>query len=421
MIKTRKREAAQASNVFQFNLAGLILFSLALIAGAAGTTYKLAEVPRHKLAEAFAVDPNDKTRSVHSGPWGDLVTRDIELERPAEYLNAEVSQPQPETWTFTGLNCGQVKSLLAKDGLTSAQVAAVFASGAVQEDKTGTRIKPAPDFLLSLDSATRGKLYLALAGLGVNLYLDYPYIFPADNINSIYASPLLNPDDIALLKRLVYANGTATQMSDYDLLLCEIPTAERRVALAKALSRQHAVFAGISIKPDTDIDKIATYWSNVPNVRFVDIRPLLESLKALPEGGNLSLLYLLPKFARDRLYTFPLPPQPGDPLEDCHWTTFNFSNETPENRFNDPDFAVQYISRNYYQITAPSLYGDVLLLMNDKNEIKHSAMYLADDLVFTKNGNNYRQPWMIMRIPDLLATYPATPPMHAVYIRNKVD
>ena len=61
-----------------------------------------------------------------------------------------------------------------------------------------------------------------------------------------------------MLKRLVYANGTATQMSDYDLLLCEIPTAERRVALAKALSRQHAVFAGISIKPDTDIDKIAT-------------------------------------------------------------------------------------------------------------------------------------------------------------------
>ena len=55
------------------------------------------------------------------------------------------------------------------------------------------------------------------------------------------------------------------------------------------------------------------------------------------------------------------------------------------------------------------MYGDILLLMNDRNEIKHSAVYLADDLVFTKNGNNYRQPWMLMHIPDLLATYPATP------------
>jgi hypothetical protein len=63
--------------------------------------------------------------------------------------------------------------------------------------------------------------------------------------------------------------------------------------------------------------------------------------------------------------------------------------------------------------------GDILLLMNDKNEIKHSAVYLADDLVFTKNGNNYRQPWMIMHIPDLLATYPNSPPMRRIYMRTK--
>ncbi len=59
--------------------------------------------------------------------------------------------------------------------------------------------------------------------------------------------------------------------------------------------------------------------------------------------------------------------------------------------------------------------------MNDKNEIKHSAVYLADDLVFTKNGNNYRQPWMLMHIANLLATYPASPPMKAIYMRMKID
>jgi len=135
----------------------------------------------------------------------------------------------------------------------------------------------------------------------------------------------------------------------------------------------------------------------------------------------LSLFYLLPKFARNRLYTFPLPPQAGEPTMDCHWSTFNFSNDTPDNRFNDPNFAVEYIRKNYYQIAAPSQYGDVLLLMNDHNEVKHSAVFLADDIVFTKNGNNYRQPWMLMRIPDLLATYPATPPMKPVYMRRKTD
>jgi hypothetical protein len=191
--------------------------------------------------------------------------------------------------------------------------------------------------------------------------------------------------------------------------------------MARSLSRQSAVFAGLVITPDTDIDKLASYWGSVPNVRFTDIRPLMEALKALPEGGDLRLYYVLPKFARDRLYTFPLPPQDGEPMMDCHWTTFNFSNETPDNRFNDPDYAIQYIKKNYYQISAASQYGDILLLMNDKNEIKHSAVYLADDIVFTKNGNNYRQPWMLMHIPDLLASYPATPAMKPVYMRLKTN
>ncbi len=253
------------------------------------------------------------------------------------------------------------------------------------------------------------------------MYLDYPYIFPGDSLESVYEDTRLNPDDVALLKRLFYANGDARQMSDYPALLCQIPTVQRRVAMAQALSRQSAVFAGLVIKPDTDIDKVATYWGSMPNIRFTDIRPLMAALKALPEGGNLSLFYLLPKFARDRLYTFPLPAQSGDPVMDCHWSTFNFSNDTPDNRFNDPNFAIEYIRKNYYQISAPSVYGDILLLMNDRNEIKHSAMFLADDLVFTKNGNNYRQPWMLMHIPDLLATYPATPAMKPIYMRLKVN
>lgn len=400
----------------------MIIFSLTLVGGASLVGFKLAARSRPDLVQdTLAVNPKDKSRSVHVGPWGELITRDIQLERPAEYLTEEVSSPQPETWTFNGLNVDAVKALLAKDGLSAEQISAAFGPSAVRSGNAGTEVTPSPDFLLSLDAGTRQKLYLAMAGKGVNLYVDYPFIFPTGTIDTIYADPRLNPEDVTLLKRLIYNNGDAKQLSDYLALMCRIPTVERRVALARALSRQSAVFAGLVIKPDTDIDKIAAYWGNVPNVRFTDIRPLLESLKALPEGGNLSLFYLLPKFARDRLYTFPLPPQPGDPVMDCHWSTFNFCNDTPDNRFNDPHYAVQYIQKNYYQIAAPSIYGDILLLMNDRNEIKHSAVYLADDIVFTKNGNNYRQPWMLMRIPDLLATYPATPAMRPIYMRLKTD
>jgi len=400
MSKLEQRESAHVSNVFQFSLVGLIIFSLTIIGGSAFVGYKLTAVNKPTLVQAFVTNPNDKTQSVHVGPWGTLIMRDIDLECPAEYLTEEVSHPQPEIWTFKGKNADAVKSLFAENGVSAAQIAQAFAPGGFTESGAGTEMRPSEKLLFSLDAEIRGKLYVALAGQGVNLYLDY---------------------DLAVFKRLIYLNRGVPQLSDYQFLLTQIPTVERRVALACAISRQSAVLAGLVIKPDTDIDKIAAYWGNVPNVRFTDVRPMLEALRELPEGGNLSLFYLLPKFARNRLYTYPLPPQAGDPAMDCLWSTFNFGNDTPDNRFNDAAYGVQYIQKNYYRITAPSIYGDILLLLNDQNEIKHSAVYLADDLVFTKNGNNFRQPWMVMHIPDLLATYPAEPPLKVVYMRRKID
>ncbi len=420
MSRHKQRESGQAANSFQFTLAGLVIFSLALMGGSSFITWKLASRGAART-EPYAVDTKDKSAAVRSGAWGALLTRDIELQRPAEYLTDEVTLLKPETWTFTGMRPEAVKQLFATNGVSAAQIAEAFAPGNVSEPGSGTELKPSEKFLTSFAPEQRKKLYLALAGAGVNLYLDFPYIFPGNDFADICGNGQLLPEEVALLKQLVYPNGTAQQLSDYPFLLGKISTLERRTKVTQALSRQSAVLARLAVQPDTDIDKIASYWGNVPNVRFTDIRPLMESLKQLPDGGSISLLYLLPKFARERLYTFPLPAQAGEPTMDCHWTTFNFFNETPDNRFNDASYAVEFIRKNYYQIAAPSQYGDILLLMNEKQEVKHSAVFIADDIVFTKNGNNYRQPWMLMRIPDLLATYPSTPPMRAVYMRRKTE
>ena len=420
MARHKRHESGQAANQFQFTLAGLIIFSLALMGGASFITWKLAgHQPSH--SEPYAVDMQDKTAALRTGAWGTLLTRDINLERPAEYLTEEVAAPRPEKWTFNNLKPDAVKKIFAQCGLSEAQVAGAFAPGNFAEHNSGTELTPMEEFLLAFTPEQRQKFFMAVAGLGVDLYWEFPYIFPGNDFAEICADPRLHPDDVKLLKKLAYPNGATMQLSDYFFLLEKIPTVERRTKLTQALSRQSAVMARLAIQPDTDIDKIAAYWGNMPNVRFTDIRPLMESIKQLPAGGSISLLYFLPKFARERLYTYPLPNQAGDPTMDCHWTTFNFANDPPDNRFNDPAYAVEFIRKNYYQISAPSQYGDILLLMNEKQEVKHSAVFIADNIVFTKNGNNYRQPWMLMRIPDLLATYPATPAMKPVYMRRKTD
>ena len=180
---------------------------------------------------------------------------------------------------------------------------------------------------------------------------------------------------------------------------------KERLTLLKVLTRQSGVLARMRIRPTTDIDKLLGYWTQAPGVRAKDLRPLLESLKRLPDGGHVSLVYFLPPFARERLYTYPMPPRAGEPAMDCHWSSLNFFNEQPEDKFGDPNYAGAYLTKNYYPVQKPSAYGDVVVLTDEKNRGIHSAVYVADDIVFTKNGNNYLQPWMLMRIDKLVAQY----------------
>jgi len=83
----------------------------------------------------------------------------------------------------------------------------------------------------------------------------------------------------------------------------------------------------------------------------------------------------------------------------------NFFNDQPDNRFTDPSFTSAFIQTNYYQVALPNQYGDVILILNEQGNAIHSAVHLANDIVFTKNGGHYGQPWMLMHLKDLLDQY----------------
>ena len=51
--------------------------------------------------------------------------------------------------------------------------------------------------------------------------------------------------------------------------------------MTQALSRQSAVLARLSVTPDTDIDKIAAYWGNVPNVQIGQLAKI--TIDAIPD------------------------------------------------------------------------------------------------------------------------------------------
>lgn len=406
------------SRIIQVTLPGVILFSVALVMAAAMVAYSLGRHLNPPVSGPANLDTLDVEQS-NPPSHGQLVVRDIEIEQPEEYIAYQTATNHIEQWTFTGMTPDQVRETMRSSGVAPAQVDRALSTSMTSADNGNTVVTPDEELVLSLDPTVRMRLYNVLAKFNENEFMRFPFCFHANTFDSRFGDGKLKPATAALLKRLMYRRGETDCFSDLAIMLSRVPDDAERLRFVKALSRQSAVLVRIRVWPDTDVDKILSYWSWPGTVRLIDTKPLLESLKRAAGGGSVSILYFLPPFARERLYTYPLPAQPGDPTMDCHWSTMNFFNEIPDNRFSDPRAIAACLATNYYQIAKPTAYGDIILLTDQKNQAIHSAVYLADDIVFTKNGNNFAQPWMLMRLKDLEAEYTTDIAPQLVTYRNR--
>ena len=285
-------------------------------------------------------------------------------------------------------------------------------------------IKPGTDLILELSPELRSRLYLLLASNPANRFQTSPYVIPQGGISKVFEGhDLVTAKMRRLVERLSYRRNGFLYFSDPETVLKSAPNLDDAVRLdfLKALTGQNVVQVRIMIRPDGDIDKPLHYWGLAsPGVLLKDLKPFFESVRRLPQGGGVSILYALPPLARDRLMTSALPSSDGNgALPDCHWSALNFFTTNPDPRMSDNDFASAYIARNYYEIGKPGILGDLVLLLNSRNQVLHSSVFIADDIVFTKNGINFAQPWVIMRIPDMVGEFSALEPVRVAYFRRR--
>src|SRR5207253_3254531 len=125
-------------------------------------------------------------------------------------------------------------------------------------------------------------LYTALAQTDTNRYMRYPYFLGEKGVDGFFANSGLSAETIALIKRLVYSRHGNQYFSDVEFVLHRLANADDRLKFMKTLTRQFAVLPRLRVRPDTDIDKVLSYWTWAPGVRVKDVRPLLESLQRLP-------------------------------------------------------------------------------------------------------------------------------------------
>jgi hypothetical protein len=83
----------------------------------------------------------------------------------------------------------------------------------------------------------------------------------------------------------------------------------------------------------------------------------------------------------------------------------NFFNETLDTNFFDGTYSKKVLDSEYQPVNDDPTFGDIIALFNDDGDAIHTCVYIADDFVFTKNGINSAQPWVLMRMADMLLIY----------------
>jgi hypothetical protein len=345
--------------------------------------------------------PMDITKPGMPGPWGQisLTTRMLQPS-PDSFSASRLTSEQPR-WVFNGHSATGVHSALLAAGLANDQVELLMATRTQAPDATAVTLIPSDTVLLGLAPEIRQRIYALLDdGEGSDLY-HYPIHFPSAFAAAWYRHAPLQPSTIALLDQLVYPRGDMLYFSDLRYLYSKINSAVERRHLAAALLRQPAVNMRVSISNAAEAEVATAYWGQ--GKRDAVLRPLLDALWRENANRSMEIIQLLPPLARNRLNTFQ--DDSGTKFLDCRWTALNFLSDTPDDRFLRDDEIVRALKEDYVSIPDRFVLGDLILLRNKSGEIIHMCNYVADNIVFTKNGGDRAQPWMLSALRDVIKYY----------------
>jgi hypothetical protein len=336
-----------------------------------------------------------------AGPWGDLAWTPPVIEAPDALVPGDFSTIQMPVWRFRGHTAESLGGLLRSAGVDRELVEPALAAAAPDPEAGGVLVRPSRELVLALSPQARATIYGVLAQDERNPEQAHPYWFPSDSVEQWFAQSGLSDQTLARFKRMLYPRGSLTLFSDAAVLMLSLASREEKIALARTLSRTPTVFVKLRIGKDTDTDKLVEYWGQ--GGRRNDVEPLFELVHRIGADEDLDVIHLLPPFARRRVYTYPS--QAVADQQHCYWTALNFWNDQPEDRFSDLQYVGRAIGEGYVRVFGERRLGDLMVVMNRAGQAIHACVFVADDVVFTKNGPGTYCPWTLMRLTDVQALY----------------
>jgi hypothetical protein len=351
--------------------------------------------------------PAGPASSAAAGPWGRLTVTPIIVSPPLEYVASDWGRgPDAGPWHFPGVTHELVDAFLTSIGMPRDTITRLLAGARADASIRGLVISPDPQLVRSLDTQVRARLYAQLAKSARNFDQAHSFRYFGSSPDAWLRGSLISPQTRALVEPLIYQDGEFLHFADAQVVRSEIGDPEELQRLAKTLLRQSTMLVTLSVTNVAEVPGLAEYWGR--GGRRTDVRPLLESVAGGGTEPSIDIVHLLPTFARNHLYRYPrVTTADFDKplLANCLWTALNFFGDKPDDRFLDVNTALNTLRQDYHIVEHGYQLGDVVAFVDDEGDLFHVAVYLADGLVYTKNGMSPVAPWTIMPIGRLNGYY----------------
>jgi len=317
--------------------------------------------------------------------------------------------PSPQTrWSLPEEQAPAASMIFLKAGLAPNLVEALTSPSAILRADGWVHFFPSNQIVEGMSRETRAALYSVLSLYEINEFQESPVLILTNTVEEWYRHSRLTPETVSDISRLAYRRGDVWAFSDVALLVSKAQNEDALKEFFKNLTRTRTYLVRMAIGPDTDASAVKSYWRPAGiGFRRKDIEPIIESLKETGSEVQLDLVHIMPPLARKLLYTYPGPENASQGiLPDCHWTSLNYFNYEPHGYLLDSGLATSKVLEDYEEVSTPYRYGDILFFIDTvTGDAFHSCIYLAEVLVFTKNGRNQMAPWIISTQEDTARIY----------------
>lgn len=339
------------------------------------------------------------------GPWGKLKCFYIFLEAPMEMVETFPLPSSKPRWSFPESEAPKLPDFFKSAGLPEQFISVLLDQrNCVLEDGM-LHLFPSVADVEAMTPAMRDIIYPQLAKFEANEFYCHPVRMLTDTVDEWFRTSSLRPELIAKIRQLTYRKMDCLVFSDLSVIMNYATSESEARKIYKACTRQRSLMVSMELDDKTQLEPLLNYWSLGTGLRRKDIEPIMKAIIDTDGVDRLGLSHVLPALARKLLYTYPGPEfSRHGVLPDCHWTSLNFFNYEPHEYLLDSRMATNLVLEKFAPVKPPYRYGDILFLM-DGGAAFHSCVYLADDMVFTKNGRNALSPWVIMKIPEVQKIY----------------